>query len=209
MWSHCPIVHEARQWYDQSAHDFQRIPQQQLRVPDERKFAKFHLKMNMFWICYIVANPGVYCIHEDRMNVFTITYNSIFKVVFSVYNTTEWPNIGCMCAICFSWLHVCIPFPTHLMQLDAFVSGAWRMLMHQNERQDVHAWWRHQMETFSAPLAFSLGNSPVTRTFDVFFGLRLDKRLSKQSRRWWFETPSCSLWRQCNGLASKGCRYCL
>ena len=26
----------------------------------------------------------------------------------------------------------------------------------------------------------------------------LNKRLSKQSRGWWFETPSRSLWRQCN-----------
>ena len=39
---------------------------------------------------------------------------------------------------------------------------------------------------------------PVTRSFDVFFDLRLIKRLSKQSRRRWFETPSRSLWRHCN-----------
>ena len=39
---------------------------------------------------------------------------------------------------------------------------------------------------------------PVTRSFDVFFDLRLNKRLNKQSWGWWFETPSCSLWRQCN-----------
>ena len=37
--------------------------------------------------------------------------------------------------------------------------------------------------------------SPVTRNFDVFFDLRLNKRLSKQSRRRWFET---SLWCHCN-----------
>ena len=40
---------------------------------------------------------------------------------------------------------------------------------------------------------------PVTRNFDVLFDLRLNKRLSKQSRRRWFETPSRSLWRDCNG----------
>ena len=40
---------------------------------------------------------------------------------------------------------------------------------------------------------------PVTRGFDVFFDLRLNKRLSKQPWGWWFETPSWSLWRQCNG----------
>ena len=40
---------------------------------------------------------------------------------------------------------------------------------------------------------------PVTRSFDVFFDLRLNKRLSKQPWGWWFQTPSWSLWRQCNG----------
>ena len=39
---------------------------------------------------------------------------------------------------------------------------------------------------------------PVTRSFDVFFDLRLNKRLSKQPWSWWFETPSWSLWRHCN-----------
>ena len=68
--------------------------------------------------------------------------------------------------------------------------------------------WRHQMETFSALLVFCAGNSPVTgefpaqrpvtRYFEVFFDLRLNKTLSKQSWGWWFETPSRSLWRHCN-----------
>ena len=34
---------------------------------------------------------------------------------------------------------------------------------------------------------------PVTRSFDIFFGLRLNEQLSKQSWGWWFETPSRSL----------------
>ena len=38
----------------------------------------------------------------------------------------------------------------------------------------------------------------ATQSFDVFFDLRLNKWLSKQSRRRWFETPSRSLWRHCN-----------
>ena len=41
---------------------------------------------------------------------------------------------------------------------------------------------------------------PMTRSFDVFFDLRLNKRLSKQSWGWWFETPSGSIWRHCNEL---------
>ena len=54
------------------------------------------------------------------------------------------------------------------------------------------------METFSALLAICVGNSsvpgeipaqrPVTRNFDVFFDLHLNKRLSKQSWGWWIET---------------------
>ena len=36
---------------------------------------------------------------------------------------------------------------------------------------------------------------PATRSFDVFFDLRLNKRMSKQSWGWWFATPSHSLWR--------------
>ena len=41
---------------------------------------------------------------------------------------------------------------------------------------------------------------PVTQSFGVFFDLRLNKRLSKQSRRRWFETPSRSLWRHSNDI---------
>ena len=39
---------------------------------------------------------------------------------------------------------------------------------------------------------------PVTRSFDIFFDLRLNKRLSKQPWGWWFETLSWSLWRHYN-----------
>ena len=76
-------------------------------------------------------------------------------------------------------------------------------------------WWRHQMETFSALLAICAGNSPVpgefptqrpvTRSFDVFLDLHLNKQLSKQSRGWWFETPSGSLWCQCNDIGYSNC----
>ena len=61
---------------------------------------------------------------------------------------------------------------------------------------------------FSALLALCAGNStvtgefptqrPVTQSFDVFFDLRLNKRLSNQSWCGWFETPLRSLWRHCN-----------
>ena len=41
---------------------------------------------------------------------------------------------------------------------------------------------------------------PVTRSFEVFFDLRLNKRLSNQSWGWWFETPPRSLWRHRNKI---------
>ena len=79
---------------------------------------------------------------------------------------------------------------------------------HMGYRNSKLSWWRHQMDIFSPLLALCEGIPPVTggfpsqrpvpRDFDVFFDLRLNKRLSKQSRRWWFETPSRSLWRDCN-----------
>ena len=74
------------------------------------------------------------------------------------------------------------------------------------------AWWRHQMEIFSALLVLCVGNSPVTgefpsqrpvrQSFDVFFDIRLNNRLNKQSRRRRFETLSRSLCRHCNGITN-------
>ena len=70
---------------------------------------------------------------------------------------------------------------------------------------DVFNW---KMETISVLLTLCAGNSlvtgefsshmPVTRSFDASFELGLNKRLSKQSRWRWFETPSRSSWRHCN-----------
>ena len=64
------------------------------------------------------------------------------------------------------------------------------------------------METSSALLAHLCGEFighrwiPRTRASDaelcISFDLRLNKRLSKQSWGWWFETSSCSLWGHCN-----------
>ena len=46
--------------------------------------------------------------------------------------------------------------------------------------------------------------NPLTKASDAqlwcFYDLRLNKRLSKRPRRRWFQKPSHSLWRHCNGL---------
>ena len=69
----------------------------------------------------------------------------------------------------------------------------------------VHiAWWRHQMDAFSPLLVLChrwihpTKARPVTRSFDVFFDLHLNKRLRTQLRCLWYQTPSRSLWCHCN-----------
>ena len=73
---------------------------------------------------------------------------------------------------------------------------------------EQYLWWRHQMETLSTLLALCAGNSsltgefpskrPVPRSFDVSWICALNRRLSKQSWGWWFETSSRPLWCHCN-----------
>ena len=86
-----------------------------------------------------------------------------------------------------------------------WLNGAVRQLMmpwplasrgvnnHGSDKERLHgdAWWRHQMETFFAFITSPLcreftgrefpSQRPVTRSFGVFFDLRLNKGLSKQS----------------------------
>ena len=83
----------------------------------------------------------------------------------------------------------------------------WSLLVRRQWTENT--WWRHQVETFSALLALCAGISPVTgeftsqrpvtRSFGVFFDLRLNKRFSEQSGGWWFATLSHPLRRHCNG----------
>ena len=64
--------------------------------------------------------------------------------------------------------------------------------------------WKHFQRYW--PFVRGIHRSPVNSphkdqwrpSFDIFFDLCLNKRLSKQSWAWWFETPTPSLWRHCN-----------
>ena len=56
-------------------------------------------------------------------------------------------------------------------------------------------WWESTGHRWFRP------QRPVTRSFDVFSNMGLDKRLSKQTRRRWFETLSRLSWRHCNDLS--------
>ena len=95
-------------------------------------------------------------------------------------------------------------------------SASW-FLVRSFDAVDYNSWRRHQMGTFSVLLTLCVGNSPVpgeflsqrsvTRSFDVFFDLRQNKRLSKPSRRQWFDTQSRSLWCNCNEHIIKRCHF--
>ena len=56
--------------------------------------------------------------------------------------------------------------------------------------------WKHFPRNW--PFVRGIHRSPVTRSFDVYFDLRPNKRLSKHSWGWWFETLSSPLWRHRN-----------
>ena len=103
----------------------------------------------------------------------------------------------------------CLTAPSHYPNQRWLISELrWKSHEGNSRWYLSHPWWRHQMETFSALLTICAGISPVpgefptqrpvTRSFHVFFDLRLNKRLSKQSGCWWFETLSCSVWRHRN-----------
>ena len=92
----------------------------------------------------------------------------------------------------------------YLLNSQVFLRGLYEMRPHEFKIDLApygphgFTWWHHQM-------AICAGNSPVpaefpaqrpvTQSSDVFFDLRLHKRLSKQSWGWWFETLSRPLWR--------------
>ena len=59
----------------------------------------------------------------------------------------------------------------------------------------MFTWWQALCAGISQVTGEFPSQRPVTRSFDDFFGLGLNKRLRKQQRRWWFETPLRSLWR--------------
>ena len=60
--------------------------------------------------------------------------------------------------------------------------------------------WKHFPRYWSFVRGIHRSQRPVTQSFDVFFDLHLNKRLSNQSKRRWFETPSHPLWPHCNAM---------
>ena len=94
-----------------------------------------------------------------------------------------------------------IPFKQELNGAPYFLNN--KSSLSTNTHDDVIKWkhfprhWSFVRGIHRSPVN-SPHKGPVTRSFDVFVDLCLNKPLGKPSRRRWFETPSCSLWRHCN-----------
>ena len=82
----------------------------------------------------------------------------------------------------------------------------WCSALYPVAHDDVIKWkhfprnWPFVRGIHRSPVNGLPAQRPMTRSFNVFFDLRLNKRVSKQSWGWWFETLPCPLWRHCNEL---------
>ena len=148
----------------------------------------------------------------------THTCMYILKRRLFLKNIRSLLQIECCCLYTVNDSNVCFTKKTYICEHGSRIRSSQYLPMTEhltmlNLKQEQ--WWlnsfpwrRHQIETFFALLAICAGNSPVpgefpaqrpvTRSLDVFFYLRLNKRLSKQSWGWWFEKLPRPLWRHCN-----------
>ena len=93
--------------------------------------------------------------------------------------------------------HIDVTWVQWRLKLSAIRMFLFQQIMMTSSNGNIFRVAGHLCGEFTGPGEFPT-ERPMTRSFDVFFDLRLNKRLSKQPWGWWFETPSWSLWRQCN-----------
>ena len=97
----------------------------------------------------------------------------------------------------------------HITTWDGGVAGLQRAVGLRDSPHDDVIKWKHFprywpfVRGIHQPAEFPT-QRPVTRSFDVFFDLRLNKPLSKQSWVWWFETLPAPLWRHSNAWDGTG-----
>ena len=87
-------------------------------------------------------------------------------------------------------------FPFLLVKRRNKWTAGWKLMM-TSSNGNIFRVTGHLCGEFTGP-RWIPAHRPVTRSFDVFFGLRLAKPLSKQWWGRWFETLSRPLWRHCN-----------
>ena len=142
-------------------------------------------------VCHSQANlrlhiryPGPCEIFFTKLQGNNISCRLLHAELHMFYHCSTWIRNMIKCEK--SWGKVFWRWPLFQPNLANFepVAEAPRLYHNRRVRKGrVFSWWRHQMETFSALLALCVGNSPVTgefpaqrpvtRSFDVFFDLRL------------------------------------
>ena len=151
------------------------------------------------------------CIRQlvsDRTSIFTYLQGSAYNTIYAR---------KCKCK---SSTPLLFKLSTSLLLSTSYVIST--VFLHKSyaaasNTEDYDAIVFHDDVINSALLAFALlalcagnsrwsVNSPTKASgaepWCLFFYLRLNKRLSKQSWGWWFETQSCPLWRHCNVMIS-------
>ena len=99
------------------------------------------------------------------------------------------------CCVLFCLVCINISGPEHSCDLFTLILYSMMTSSNGNIFRVTGTLWGNSLVTGGFP-----SQRPVTRSFDVFFDQRLNKRLSKRSGRRWFETQSRALWFHCHEL---------
>ena len=145
----------------------------------------------MIW-AKLIFHKCPFCFNFDSVDLLSGLYHSCVTLgVCSTHGTNILLNLKiCNCCVnVLSWSHITKLYPsttTGALSGEsslAFVHSTGHVLLILSVRLtstwvSTWAWWRHQMEAFSALLALCAGNSPVpgefpsqrpvTRSFDIF-----------------------------------------
>ena len=108
-----------------------------------------------------------------------------------------WLNCSLILLVCWNYS---LSSGWHVIAAQGFASVLGSTYMMTSSNGNIFRVTGHLCGEFTGPGEFPT-QRPVTRSFDVYFDLRPNKRLSKQSLGWWFETLSPPLWRHRNELS--------
>ena len=138
---------------------------------------------------------------------------SLNKIHLKMSSANSWPYCRCQCVKFpqtnstrqglkrIVYWHLKFPLCVHTVDIHAhFVCRC--LSDNQWRNHDDVIKWNHFPHYW--PFVVTGGfpsQRPMTQSFYVFFVERLNKQLTKQSRRRRFESPSRSLWRHCNVTA--------
>ena len=140
----------------------------------------------------------------------------LYSSIARSYHSRKYTHYACFTVYCFVWCHLIlyiyfmVASPTSRNNEDyPQITRLRQGLIILGHHDDVIKWkyfpryWPFVRGIHRSPVNSPVpgefpAQRPVTRSFDVFFDLHPNKRLSKQWWGWWFETPSCPLWRHRN-----------